>query len=722
MTDAKEESQTGPETTPPPQQQPGQGIDYTKLRTGELRSDLEVFEGGPDEAGNPGWIVHDPVSGNYFRIGEEDYRILKSLDQEMTVADFLEKLARANLPSEAGKVIAVLRNFERSGLMKHTYQTTAARVQATRMMKRKMWFQRLLSAYMSFRIPLWAPDPFIRRTLPAVQKIFNSYTLVFLKLLAVIGYASLAVNFYKFAGEFMASISLGGLFRYSLAIIVIKIIHEFAHAYTASSFDCRVRKMGIAFIFFFPRLFTDLTDAWRIKNSMTRFRIDGAGIFCELIIGGIAALVWANTAGGAVNAVAYYIFAVSIINTLLVNGNFFIRYDGYYMLMDLVNIDNLQKRSSDLVRDLWRGRLFGLPVHEETARGFKRLALFAYGVCSFVYRIFLYLSIVLLVYFQFAKAIGIVLLILEVYLMILRPLVGEVIYLWKQRRQMRPERKLLSGAVFLGIALILLLPLPWNLTGSAMVRETGGYYLYVPIDGFLLRHPPGNGDPVRQGDVLLELEDPRLDFQMRMTRLDRTANALRLDMAQRSAQMQGEVPALREQLRQTENELTELERRRNEMWLRSPIAGDFLLLNKDAVKGKFLRRGELIGEVVNRGEIYVEAFFSEDDVGRLSVGDRATLWLNGRLETVSGTVIFVDQSSKLPDNPAFFSIYGGSLAVLPDDNGTYTAVEAYYRVLIAPGAKLPPGQMGKVKIRKFTSVAGNLLRNTIRVLRRELTF
>ena len=695
-----------------------------EIRTGALRGDLELFPGTPDEFGRPGYVIFDPVAGSYFRIPESDYRIIRQLAVDQPLEQFLEQLRSTGVNASREEVVRVLLFLRQSGLTRISYGVSEQRVLEMRRRKRELFWQIVLSTYLFFRIPLISPDRFLVVTLEPMRLIFNRWTLLLIKILAAVGYLCLLVNFYKFATTFWNSLSLQGLLRYSLAVIFIKVIHEFAHAYVARNFGCRVRRMGIAMVFFVPRLYTDLTDSWRIPDRRKRFLMDGAGIWSELLIGGLAALIWANTAPGTVNSVAYYIFSVSIINTVLVNGNPFIRYDGYYMLMDLLGIDNLQRRSIDLVRNAWRRQLFGMDLPQDPARGWTRIALSCYAVAAFLYRIFLYLSIVLLVYFSFAKALGIVLLVLEVYLMIAKPIWDEGRFLVKNRKSMKRNRAFWSLAGAAVLILLLVLPLPWKLGAPCEIKPAQSHLVYAPQSGYLAALPPPDGSPVRAGESLFRLRDPQLDWEYQQ---DQVAVALRreaLDQAQRDPALLGQVPLRTEQLRQSETEAAERSRRLQQLDYLSPLSGRWALLDRHLVVGRRLQRGELLGEVQRVEPVRAVAYVAEDEVKYIRVGDAVRVTLNRELGTTPGRVVRLTPMAATPEASPLLSVYGGPLQGVVDERGVFQPLAAYYELDIEfpGGAELPVGRTGTATLRKYSSVIGNLGRGVLQVLRRELSF
>jgi len=691
--------------------------------TGELRSDLELFKGGADETGMPTWVIFDPVSGNYFRISERDYRIIACMTGNMELESFVDKLRQSGIYAGKEDVTKVLSFLQQSNLMKPVYKATETKALRAREMKRKMFWHIVLNMYLFFRVPLISPDRFLVRTLDAIRIIFNRWTMLALKMLAILGYLCLVLNFHKFADASLASISMKGLLRYSLAIVLIKVIHEFAHAYTARYFGCRVRRMGVAFIVFFPRFYTDITDSWRIPERWKRFLIDGAGIFSEIIIGGFAALVWANTSTGPANTIAYYIFTVSIINTVMVNGNPFIRYDGYYMLMDLLNIDNLQKRGVELVRGIWRRNLFGMPVPPDPSTGWKRLLLVSYSICSFLYRIFLYTSIILIVYFNFTKAVGIVLLFLEVWLLLVKPTIEEGKFFVKNWKSFNRRKLAISLVGVSFIALLLLIPLPWRICLPCEIKPVDSAMVYAPINGYLEGLPLADGSSVRKGDLIMTQMDPLLEIRREETKIDTELARLQLDQAQTDKEQLPQIDVRKESLEYSRTAQAEAERRSLLMQTTSQIDGIFSLYDQHLRHGKWLAKGDIVGEVYRPGSRKALAFAVEDDVKHIRIGNRVSVSLSDELASYSGRVTGINPvPAALPPSP-LLNVFGGPIPGFIGEDGLFKPVSTYYQIEIEfPSGSPAEGRTGIASLGKYSSVAGNFARKTIQVLQRELSF
>ncbi len=698
-----------------------------KVYTGTPRRDLQFYRGPLDHTGNPTWSLYDPVSDIYYRLNEDNYHIIAALTSNMELEEFQAKLKSLGMRVSRQKVMSVIVFLNNHNLLQPVYGQTEMRVAKQRAMKQKMLGTRILSNYLFLRVPLVNPDRFLNRTADMVHFIFNRWMLTALVLLAVCGYICVVSNWQRITEQFINTLSFQGLVRYSLAVIVIKCVHEFCHAYTAKAYGIRVRRFGVAFIFFFPRLFTDLTDSWRLSSRKQRFMIDSAGIASEIVIGGIAALLWANAGPGAVRSICYYIFTVSILNTALVNGNPFIKYDGYFILCDILGLDNLQSRSAEIIKRGWRRIFFGIEMGDPDPmlRGTGRMMAVLYGVGAFVYRFFLYTSIILIVYFKFTKTLGIILLGLEVYLLILRPFYMEVKTIMHMTKKIRRANLIGSAIGFLIIVLIITLPLPWNLTMPCEVKPGEAAMIYAQIDGYLDSINVRNGERILKGDLIFTQTNPYLDWASREGILDKMLGSAEFDLSLSDTKTISDARVLWLALQNNVANLQELARKKSQLKVFNPLDGNFALHDMHLKEGKWLRKGEIIGEVVDSSSRKIVAYVRENDYKGILPGARATIALKDQLISHNGTVTYASPLPALLPASPLLNIFGGPLLCVPvEGTNLYQPLEPYYQIEIEPDRQsdLPIGRTGTVWLRRYSSIGGNAMRAVLSVLQKELTF
>ena len=237
--------------------------------------------------------------------------------------------------------------------------------------------------------------------------------------------------------------------------------------------------------------------------------ISVAGIFVEGAVAIASAYVWYFTSPGIVNSLAFYLMAVSFISTVLFNGNPLMRFDGYFILMDWLRLPNLYTRATAYVKYLFMNRVLGNSLVSNPATTPREVAIFTtYGVSAFCYRIFLYTSIVLGVYYRFDKLLGILLALLAFSLFIVRPLIkgGKTIYMQRKEIHLRPSGVLVFASLLSVAALILVIPLPRTSLYPCYLASAKIQKLTVPLQTSVDKVFIREGTEVSKGKLLFTLD------------------------------------------------------------------------------------------------------------------------------------------------------------------------------------------------------------------------
>jgi putative peptide zinc metalloprotease protein len=484
--------------------------------------------------------------------------------------------------------------------------------------------------------------------------------------------------------------------------------------------------MGIAFIVFFPRFYTDLTDAWRILDPRKRMMIDAAGILLELVAGGWAALIWWNTGPGLLHLVAYNVFAVATLNTIFINGNPAIRYDGYYLLMDFLRIDNLQQRGTREFQGWFRWIFFGIPREPQPQKiqPWQLHFLSIYAVLAFFYRIFLYTSIILIVYWKFTKVLGIVLLLLEVYLLFILPLANEIKALYLLRHRYRVLQVSISAAILAGIAAIFLIPLPWTLTMPCEAKPASRMVAVADQEGFLKTIHVADGQAVKAGQRLFSLENPFDEWQEKQDailarHLETEAHQLGVD-----PQKIGISQVKLKQLATVKGRLDEARRRQALLVISATIDGRIAIADRYLSPGKWIKAGEPLAEVYNPDGVEIDAFVHETDLRFIKAGGTVAIRLPDELRVRHGVVrrIVPAAVADLYASP-LLDLSKGPIATIPGQTPIKLR-DAYYRINIIPdqGSAIQPGRSGEVIAVRPTSIASHLYAIVLNLLQKELSF
>ena len=386
--------------------------------------------------------------------------------------------------------------------------------------QRRNWVMWLLHNYLFIRIPLVRPDGFLEATRPYVDWLFGRRFSLLAALFSVLALGLVLRQWDGFVATFLHFFSWEGLVYYGVAMIAAKILHELGHAYTAKRYGCRVPSMGVALLVMWPVLYTDTSDAWKLPSRAKRLMIGAAGMRIEIILAVFATLAWSFLADGPLRSAAFVLATTTWLLTLLINLNPFMRFDGYFLMSDLMEIENMQDRAFGLAR--WKLRewlfAFGHPPPEQVPPG-HRVFMIAYAFSTWIYRFFLFLGIALLVYYLFFKALGIFLFIVEIVYFILRPLFMELRVWVGQRKDV--GLNLNTVLTFSGLALIIaLFFVPWRTTVEvpATLTAANRATAFAPEPSRLVEFNVREGSLIKAGDVLARFDSPDLNQELSKTK------------------------------------------------------------------------------------------------------------------------------------------------------------------------------------------------------------
>lgn len=681
--------------------------------TGILREDIELIRGETP-------LLFDRQADAYYKIAPAMLDVLAFLTEPMPLDRFLELLNRNGIPVSREELLNLLSFLQQHNLLAPEYGHIGVKRERHAEMKEKTAFLRFSAAYLFFKLPPWRPERLFEKIGPYVSWLASRPVIVLLLIPAALGYLLIIRDFGNVYETFRDSLSWAGLAKYFVAILVMKFIHEAAHSLAAIHFKCRVRGIGLGFMVFYPRLYTDATDSWRLPRRQ-RLLIDSAGIIIELLIGGIAVLLWTYLPPGIWKSTMFYIFAVSTFNTLLVNGNPCIRYDGYYILCDLLNIENLMTRSSEHLKQSWRHYLLRLgprPVNERGA------FLLFFGVISFVYRIFLYTSIILIIYYKFTKAVAIVLVILELYSIVIYPCWREIqtVRALSRRSANRARWYLGSLLLFSGV-LILFLPLSWSITLPAETVPAVRQLVTAPEGGYLTAPLPRRAVPVQQGAPLLQLESPLLDTAIKRLRGTLEYDRILHHLQQLDEKGFSESRVTAEKIASDRLSLEEMRRRRDDLTIRAGMDGIFVPELPSLSPGFFLRKGQRIGEVVSPG-LMLYAYATDREIGKLRTGDEATVRLRDSLTGYPVRITAINRIAARLKNSPLLQHFGGPIPVYLEENtasGSYSSTQTLYRVelMFQDTPELKAGRVATVKIHHSEQLYTRLRQFLLSILRRE---
>lgn len=674
----------------------------------EFRSDLELFEGPPEPDGSKTWSLYDPIRAQYFRVTWKEAMILRYIRPGMTMSTLMTILDKQTTLDVTKEDIQVFFEDAAKNLLLHTHRTSEVLNEEAK--KYEGGFSPLsILKYLSFRFPLINPMHFMKKTAWLIRPLASRLALAFYLFISICGIVLVISRIDEFIHTFTYFFNLQGILAYMATIVVVKFAHEFAHAYTAYFYGVNVPTIGVAFIAFWPILFTDVTDSWRLPSRRDRLAITFSGVLVELVIAGLATFGWAISSPGIFQSLFFIVATTTWISSIMINLNPAMRFDGYYLLSDLWGVDNMQSRSFEITRWKLRQWFLGLEVSPpEEGLSQKRIrGMVCYSLFTWLYRILIYSFIIGVIYYSLTKALGLFLLAIALYNFIVQPIIQEVSVINKQKAQLKLNTRLITTCVASGILFIwFVFPFPHVNYFPAIARPISEQTIYIPHNSIVKEIYVKRGDTVQKGDPLIQLTWPPLDYGVVERRVEYELIEQDLYGFIEEKEDHSKIPERHGELDLVRAQLDGMLEQRNQNTLYSTISGKIYEWENDMWINQALPELEVIGHIAGYQGSQVVAFVAESHVSKIEVGMRATFQSNRSLEKYPGTIRSI-HSVREEDlqHPQLASIYGGDIPVKKEGGGEEARllfIESFYEITIEldePQAIETIGEQGDLLVR-----------------------
>ncbi len=661
-------------------------------------------------------VVHDPVSQQFYRLNGPAYRFVGLLNGHRSIAEVWDECNRIlgdDAPTQ-GEAVALLGQLYTSNLLTADLPgDTEAVFRRFRKRIGKEW-QGRISGFLAVRIPILDPDRVLDAMVRPLGWVFSGWGMVVWSILMLVGLWHLAGHEARLvagAGSVLAPENLPLLY---VAFIVSKTLHEFAHGLACKVFGKRagtggeVHAIGIMLLVLLPVPYCDASSSWMLRNKWQRVIVGAAGMFIETAVGAVAAVVWARTAEGTlVNALAYNtIFSVGV-STLLFNANPLLRYDGYYILSDILEVANLQQRSRDYLyylvkRYVWDVQTAQTPAHLPE----ERWLLGVYGVASTFYRMLITFSIILFVADQLFF-VGVLLAVATLAAWIVLPLARLVGFIIHGAELERVRRRVIwtsLAAVMAIVAGVGAVPFPDRVRLAGVVEAQHKAVIRMPADGTIVAAPAAfstaGHDASSPGMIIAQDESQERNAQLIRARLTGLEARRRKALVTEPAAAQ----AIARQIEAVEDSLGRIQRDLESLTIRAPFSGVWIPHKGADLVGRRVPRGAELGTLVDAGRMSIRAV-AEQAASVDVVGDGSRLVdvrVQGRPDLqCRGTIEAVVPAGRaeMPAESLGFSA-GGSVRQQGGQTEARRSAERLFEVHIAPDGTTPlfPGQRVVVRL------------------------
>ena len=669
-----------------------------------LRPHLRLFR--HRYRGERWFVLRDPVSGRSHRYTPGARLILCGMDGRFSV-DELWAAAQRELGEGAptqDEMIALLGQLHAADLIQCEVTPDAAELFERAQQHSRMKTRQTFGNPMSMKVPLLDPDRWLAALVPLVRPVWNRWGL--LAWLALVAAGALAALTHR--DELTENIADRVLAVHNLLLLLVlfpllKALHELGHGIAIRMNGGEVHDMGVMLLVFMPVPYVDASASNALRSKHERALIGAAGMMVELALAALAMFVWLLVEPGVVRSLAFNVMLVAGVSTLVFNANPLLRYDGYFILADLSETPNLAMRANRCVGYLLERWLFGVVDPEPPAATRReRVWLASYAVLSFVYRMLVSVTIILFIAGEFFF-IGVVLALWAGVAMLVLPLgrTLKALFTGPRLALVRSRAVGVSAGVLALLALLLaVVPLPLRtqtegvlwLPEQSLVRAGGA--------GFKARFVAEPGSLVRRGDPLIESVSPALLAQRRVSQArvsELQASVDALFVANRT-----EAEVTRQQLEREQSALVSLDERLAALIVASPADGRFIVPRSADQDGRFHRKGDLLGYVVDPLQPQVRVVVPQGEVDLVSLATREVALRRADRpdQVIIGRVLreMPGGSSELPSR-ALATGGGGTLAVDPRDQSGTRALQRSFQIDVA----LPPDGLslygGRVHVR-----------------------
>ena len=694
-----------------------------------LRDDLKFQSQSFD--GQSFILIEDPLSATFYRVGPAEYAFLSLLDGRTTVAEVLSHLANSASAEP-------LTSHEAAGLCKWLIEAElASTAESSDPHRRSMVAKKAMCGRfwrnwnpIAMRWPLVNPDPFFTAITPCLRWLFTLWAFGLWAVVILLALYHAAADWPRIVASSSTVVVLGNAWWLTACWVVLKCLHEMAHGIVCKKYGCSVRGAGIILVLFAPIAYVDVTSSWRCRSKWERMHIAAAGIYLELLVAAAALLTWSHTGQGVVNHVCLNIAIMASVTTLLFNANPLMRFDGYYVLADWLEIPNLSARGQQWLAQCARKYLLGINAPPAPWTSGRGLVIRVYALAAFAWRIVVSAGLVMVAATMFHGA-GIALAAVALILWIAIPIGRFVAAMARANPWERPSWKRLCGltALLVGCCALLFLVVPWPgaCNAPAVVDYTQPTIVRAGCSGFIREIRVAAGEFVEQDQILAVLENKQLQFELDDLRLNLEKSRL-LCRINETRQMLAVAQAERERIAELNKRICEKEGQLSQLTVRAAQRGHIIGRNIEKLVGRYLREGDQILIVGDENRKELQLSIAQDDLAMfaLRIGQEVEVCVPGQRTMRAHLTMLEPQAVLQPKHLSLCAANGGPIPVRDKGGEASPHVgESEQYEFLAPrfvgtvaltesqSRQLSSGQLATVSIRPHQETVGMHLFNLL---------
>jgi putative peptide zinc metalloprotease protein len=491
----------------------------------EVRPDLVIKR--IDYLGVGYWVIKDPAGLKYYRLQQEQYEVLQLLDGERSLEQIRDKMLQI-MPTvrlQLSDIQHLITDLHEKAVVYSNRGGQGASLIKKHREERKKKFFNTLKSLLYLRLPGWDPERVLVCIYPFLKWLYKPVGIALFCTIVFSSWMLLAIQFDEFRRQLPAFQSFFGWpnLLYMWAVLgVAKIIHEFGHGLSCKHFGGECHEMGVMLLVFSPCLYCDVSDSWMLRNKWARIMIGAAGMYIEILLSAFAIFIWYFSEQGMLHNLALNTFFVTTITTVIFNANPLMRFDGYYMMSDFLEIPNLRPKADRLLRESFAWYCLGIeskpdPFMPETGRVWFVL----FAICASIYRWFIVIAITVFLYTVLKpyglQSIGATLAVVSVST-IMWSMISNLYKMISAPRiePMSKPKIFITLTVFSALVYsAIFFPLPLHVEATLIVEPENIRHIYVQTPGELAEFNFKPGQTIQKGELIARLESPEIDAEIR---------------------------------------------------------------------------------------------------------------------------------------------------------------------------------------------------------------
>lgn len=550
--------------------------------------------------------------------------------------------------------------------------------------KKKKPLPARISELLFFRIPIWDPEPFLKRNVASIRMAYSWPAIILVALTLIWAGVEFVLNRDRAFSQSAEILQLGNLIPLYIAIFVTHFFHELSHAALTKYYGGHVRTMGVMLLMLTPLPYADLTSVWNFRDKWHRAMVGAAGMYADLFACSLATIFWAYSPPGALNEIALNLMFVTAVYTFVFNVNPLMRFDGYYILSDFVEIPNLHTAAKAQFTALFRTRFLKEQENpNDVVSTRRRTFMIGFFITSNIYRIMIMVGIVFFVADQYF-GLGLLAAFALAYNAFIAP-VAKALKPLKSPHFLRKHRLKLfisfSVAAMI-VAGIFFVPVRDNRRLDGIIEAQDRVRVFVSINGQLIETARRSGERIAKGDVIAIMGNPELLLQR--TGMQARMQGAQIRRAQAISTGAMELAAIEQEIVTLSESLDFMKDQLVDLTIRAPMDGIWISDQLTGQNGNWISRGTEIGAVLNDANYIFQGVLrqeSADGIGGLARDD-VSVKIEGQrhqIQSVANLQILPYSRRELP-SMALSPLAGGSNAISTEDPQAANAVERFFLI------------------------------------------